>query len=76
MVCFYCCCKFCCFIVEGVEFIDFKDLDILKVYIIEIGKIVFSCIIGIKVCYQCQLVFVVKQVCFLVLLLYVDSYDN
>lgn len=51
MVCFYCRRKFCCFIVEGVVEIDYKDLDILKNYIIEIGKIVFSCIIGISVKY-------------------------
>lgn len=74
MVCFFCCCKFCCFIVEGVKEIDYKDFNILKVYVFEIGKIVLSCIIGIKVKYQCQLVIVIKCVCYLVLFFYIDSY--
>lgn len=51
MVCFFRCCKFCCFIVEGVIEIDYKDIVIFKNYIIESGKIVFSCIIGISVKY-------------------------
>lgn len=51
MVCYFCCCKFCCFIVENVVEIDYKDIVILKNYIFENGKIVFSCIIGICVKY-------------------------
>ena len=30
--------KFCRFTAEGVEFIDFKDLDTLKAYITETGR--------------------------------------
>lgn len=72
---FFCCCKFCKFMVEGVKEIDYKDFNILCQYLIENGKIVLSCVIGIKLKYQCQLVMVVKCVCFLVLILYIDNYD-
>ena len=44
--------KFCRFTAEGVEFIDFKDLDTLKAYITETGKIVPSRITGTKARYQ------------------------
>ena len=31
--------KFCRFTAEGVEYIDYKDLDTLKAYITETGKL-------------------------------------
>ncbi len=34
--------KFCRFTAEGVEYIDYKDLDTLKAYITATGKIVPS----------------------------------
>jgi small subunit ribosomal protein S18 len=43
--------KFCRFTVDGVKQIDYKDVNLLKNYITETGKIVSSCITGIKVCY-------------------------
>ena len=68
--------KFCRFTAEGVEVIDFKDLDTLKAYITETGKIVPSRITGTKARYQRQLASAVKQARFLALLPYADSHDN
>ncbi len=68
--------KFCRFTAEGVESIDFKDLDTLKAYITETGKIVPSRITGTKARYQRQLASAVKQARFLALLPYADSHDN
>ena len=58
------------------QIIDFKDLDTLKAYITETGKIVPSRITGTKARYQRQLASAVKQARFLALLPYADSHDN
>ncbi len=68
--------KFCRFTAEGVKEIDYKDLDTLKAYITETGKIVPSRITGTKARYQRQLASAVKQARFLALLPYADSHDN
>ena len=47
--------KFCKFTAEGVKEIDYKDLDTLKAYVSETGKIVPSRITGTKAKYQRQL---------------------
>ncbi|KZZ82195.1 30S ribosomal protein S18, partial [Oleiphilus sp. HI0133] len=47
--------KFCRFTAEGVKEIDYKDLDTLKGYVTETGKIVPSRITGTKAKYQRQL---------------------
>ena len=44
--------KFCRFTAEGVTEIDYKDLDTLKQYVSETGKIVPSRITGTKAKYQ------------------------
>ena len=46
--------KFCRFTAEGVKEIDYKDLETLKAYISETGKIVPSRITGTKAKYQRQ----------------------
>ena len=61
--------KFCRFTAEGVEYIDYKDLDTLKAYITETGKIVPSRITGTKARYQRQLASGIKQARYLALLL-------
>ena len=68
--------KFCRFTAEGVKEIDYKDLDTLKAYITETGKIVPSRITGTKAKYQRQLATAVKRARFLALLPYTDQHDN
>ena len=66
--------KFCKFTAEGVKEIDYKDLDTLKAYVSETGKIVPSRITGTKAKYQRQLATAVKRARFLALLPYTDSH--
>lgn len=66
--------KFCRFTAEGVKQIDYKDLDTLKAYISETGKIVPSRITGTNAKYQRQLATAVKRARFLALLPYTDSH--
>jgi len=67
--------KFCRFTAEGVKEIDYKDLEILKQYITETGKIVPSRITGTKAKYQRQLATAVKRARYLALLPYTDSHQ-
>ena len=60
--------KFCRFTAEGVTEIDYKDLETLKAYVSESGKIVPSRITGTKARYQRQLATAVKRARFLALL--------
>jgi small subunit ribosomal protein S18 len=66
--------KFCRFTAEGVKYIDYKDLAILKGYITETGKIVPSRITGTKSFYQRQLAVAIKRARFLALLPYTDQH--
>ncbi|MAR92528.1 MAG: 30S ribosomal protein S18 [Pseudomonadota bacterium] len=66
--------KFCRFTAEGVVEIDYKDLDTLKNYITETGKIVPSRITGTSAKYQRQLARAVKRARALALLPYSDSH--
>ena len=66
--------KFCRFTAEGVKEIDYKDLDTLRAYISETGKIVPSRITGTKARYQRQLASAVKRARFLALLPYTDGH--
>lgn len=68
--------KFCRFTAEGIEQIDYKDLDILKDYISETGKIVPSRITGTKAKYQRQLATAIKRARFLSLIPYTDSHEH
>ena len=67
--------KFCRFTAEGVKQIDYKDLDTLKAYITETGKIVPSRITGTKARYQRQLASAIKRSRYLALLPYTDSHQ-
>lgn len=67
--------KFCRFTAEGVKEIDYKDLDVLKEYVSETGKIVPSRITGTKARYQRQLATAIKRARFLALLPYTDSHS-
>jgi len=66
--------RFCRFTAEGVKEIDYKDLDTLRNYITETGKIVPSRITGTKANYQRQLAAAVKRARFLALLPYTDKH--
>jgi len=66
--------KYCRFTAEGITEIDYKDLDLLKAYISETGKIVPSRISGTKAKYQRQLARAVKRARYLALLPYTDSH--
>ncbi|MBA4501442.1 30S ribosomal protein S18 [Marinobacterium marinum] len=67
--------KFCRFTAEGVKQIDYKDLETLKGYVTETGKIVPSRITGTKARYQRQLATAIKRARYLALLPYTDSHD-
>lgn len=67
--------KFCRFTAEGIKQIDYKDLELLKGYISETGKIVPSRITGTKARYQRQLSTAIKRARFLALLPYSDSHE-
>lgn len=66
--------KYCRFTAEGVTEIDYKDLDTLKQYVGENGKIVPSRITGTKAKYQRQLSSAVKRARYLALLPYTDQH--
>jgi len=68
--------RYCRFTAEGIKEIDYKDLDLLKDYITETGKIVPSRITGTSARYQRQLARAVKRARFLALLPYTDQHDN
>ena len=66
--------KYCRFTAEGVKEIDYKDLNTLKAYVSESGKIVPSRITGTKAKYQRQLATAIKRARALALLPYTDSH--
>ena len=66
--------KFCKFTAEGVKEIDYKDLETLRAYVTETGKIVPSRITGTKSHYQRQLAIAVKRARYLALLPYTDQH--
>lgn len=68
--------KFCRFTAEGTESIDYKDLDTLKQYVGENGKIVPSRITGTKARYQRQLATAIKRARYLALLPYTDNHNK
>ena len=66
--------RFCKFTAEGIDQIDYKDLETLKEYITETGKIVPSRVTGTKARYQRQLATAIKRARFLALLPYTDQH--
>jgi small subunit ribosomal protein S18 len=66
--------KYCRFTALGVDEIDYKDIDTLKNYISETGKIIASRNTGTKERYQRQLATAVKRARFLALLPYTDQH--
>ncbi len=66
--------KFCRFTVEGITEVDYKDVDLLKEFVGETGKIVPSRITGTRAKYQRQLATAVKRARYLALLPYTDNH--
>lgn len=66
--------KFCRFTAEGVKQIDYKDVDVLKEFLQENGKIMPARITGTKARYQRQLSVAIKRAQFLALLPYTDRH--
>ena len=66
--------KFCRFTAEKIQEVDYKQVDLLKDFISENGKIIPARITGTKARYQRQLATAVKRARFLALLPYTDQH--
>jgi len=66
--------RYCRFTAEGVREIDYKDVNTLKQYVTETGKIVPSRITGTRSRYQRQLSRAIKRARYLALLPYCDHH--
>jgi small subunit ribosomal protein S18 len=66
--------KFCRFTVEKVERIDYKDIETLRDFILDNGKIMPARLTGTKAHYQRQLDTAIKRARFLALLPYSDNH--
>ena len=66
--------RYCRFSAEGIKEVDYKDIDLLKDFITENGKLIPARITGTKSKYQRQLGTAVKRARFLALLPYTDSH--
>lgn len=66
--------RFCRFTVAGVEEIDYKDVDTLRDFIAENGKIIPARLTGTRAIYQRQLTTAIKRARFLALLPYSDQH--
>jgi small subunit ribosomal protein S18 len=64
--------KFCRFTAEKIQWVDYKDVELLKDFINENGKIIPARITGTKARYQRQLSIAVKRARYLALLPYTD----
>ena len=64
--------KFCRFTAEKIEWIDYKDIGILKDFVNENGKIIPARITGTKAGFQRQLSDAIKRARFLALMPYTD----
>ncbi|OGT65756.1 MAG: 30S ribosomal protein S18 [Gammaproteobacteria bacterium RIFCSPLOWO2_02_FULL_47_50] len=67
--------RYCKFTAEGVKEIDYKDINTLKNYVTETGKIVPSRISGTNARYQRQLSTAIKRARYLALIPYCDSHS-
>lgn len=66
--------KFCRFTAEKIQEVDYKQVDLLKDFISENGKIIPARITSTKAHYQRQLATAVKRARFLALLPYTDQH--
>ena len=68
--------KFCRFTAEKIQEVDYKQVDLLKDFISENGKIIPARITGTKAHYQRQLATAVKRARFLALLPYPAQHNK
>jgi small subunit ribosomal protein S18 len=68
--------KFCRFTAEGVKEVDYKDIEVLKDFINENGKIIPARITGTKSKFQRQLSVAIKRARFLALMPYTDQHTS
>ncbi|MBX9587577.1 MAG: 30S ribosomal protein S18 [Gammaproteobacteria bacterium] len=66
--------KFCKFTADGINAIDYKDVETLKNYIMENGRMVPSRITGTSARFQRQLSAAIKIARYLALLPYCDTH--
>jgi len=66
--------RYCQFTAEGITEIDYKDLNLLKSYVSESGKVVPSRITGTSAKYQRQLTQAIKRARYVALLPYTDRH--
>ena len=66
--------KFCKITKEGISEIDYKDLNLIKEFITETGKILPSRITGTKAKFQRQISTAVKRARYLALIPYSDNH--
>ena len=66
--------KFCKFTKEGISEIDYKDINLIKEFITETGKILPSRITGTKAKFQRQISTAVKRARYLALIPYSDNH--
>ena len=66
--------KFCRFTVAGVVEVDYKDVDVLRDFIAENGKIIPARLTGTRAIYQRQVTTAIKRARFLAMLPYSDQH--
>ncbi|MGH8671921.1 MAG: 30S ribosomal protein S18 [Burkholderiales bacterium] len=66
--------RYCRFTAEGIKEIDYKDINLLRDFISDNGKIIPARITGTKPWYQRQLDSAIKRARFLALLPYTDKH--
>jgi small subunit ribosomal protein S18 len=66
--------KFCYFTTNKIKEVDYKDINLLKKFVTESGKIVPSRITGTKAPFQRQLATCIKRARYLALLPYCDKH--
>ena len=67
--------RYCKFTAEGISSVDYKDIELLKGFVTESGKIVPARITGTKAKYQRQLTKAIKVARYLALMPYTDSHN-
>ena len=66
--------RFCRFTVANVEEVDYKDVDVLRDFIAENGKIIPARLTGTRAIYQRQVTTAIKRSRFLAMLPYSDQH--